>query len=82
MFNLTLADLDGLPPATILTAAFDPLRDEGEAFARRLSGTGVTTSLKRYPGMIHGFAGLPQHTPVAVQAITRVARAIRATFSA
>jgi len=82
MFNLTRANLTGLPSTTILTAAFDPLRDEGEDFARRLLAAGVTSSITRYPGMIHGFAGLPQYTPFADQAIDDIARAIRGAFAA
>lgn len=68
-FDLTIADLRGLPPTTIITAGHDPLRDEGEALADRIEQAGSAVSRRRYPGMIHGFAGLPQITPIAIDAL-------------
>ena len=64
-----LAEVAGLPPATIITGEFDPLRDEGEAYADRLREGGVAVIARRYLGMIHGFASMPYVTPVANHAL-------------
>lgn len=72
--DLLSADLAPLPPTTIVTAEFDPLRDEGEALARRLAAARVRVDVERCPGMIHGFAGMPQLTPMAGEILGRLGR--------
>lgn len=52
-------DLAGLPPATVVSSEFDPLRDEDESYAARLAAAGVPTTTKRYAGMVHGFLSFP-----------------------
>ncbi|MFT4889253.1 MAG: acetyl esterase [Halobacteriales archaeon] len=57
-FPMEACTLAGLPPATVVTAGFDPLRDEGRAFADRLDAAGVDVTSRNYEDVIHGFVSL------------------------
>jgi acetyl esterase len=71
------ADLHGLPPAFVITAECDPLRDDGEAYAEKLRGLGIRASYKRYPGMFHGFMSFPAVLPEAAEAFEDAGAALR-----
>ncbi len=70
-------DLSGLPPTYLVTGGFDPLRDEGELFARRLAQTGVGVTLRREPDLIHGFANMLGISVRCREAVAQAAGALR-----
>jgi acetyl esterase len=61
-------DVSGLPPALVMTAEFDPLRDEGEAYGRRLQDAGVPTTIRRWDGQFHGSQNFAKLIPEAAAA--------------
>ena len=82
---LRAADLRRLPPAHVLTAECDPLRDEGQRYATRLREADVEVTLQHCPGTFHGFFGNVDGFPLAAEEVTRaharLARAVSGTAS-
>jgi len=74
------SNLNGLPPALIITGEYDPLRDEGEAYSERLRAAGVPSTAVRIDGVIHGFFLLTKLLEPANQALEHVANALRKAF--
>ena len=78
---LRAESLHGLPPAFVITAEFDPLRDEGEAYAAALKAAGIEVTLRRYDGMIHAFMRRVAQFETAKVAIQEVADYLRRGFA-
>lgn len=72
------ADLQGLPPAVVVTAGCDALRDEGEDYGARLAETGVAVAVRRWEGQEHGFAGQTADNPLARESLDWTADQLRA----
>ena len=70
-------DLGGLPPATVVTAGFDPLRDDGIALAERFAAEGTPVESRHYPAMAHGFCSLTDRVGIAEEALSAVADDVR-----
>ncbi|MCH8284699.1 MAG: alpha/beta hydrolase [Chloroflexi bacterium] len=77
---LQASDLTRLPPTLVITAEFDPLRDEGEAYGRRLAEAGVAATCSRYDGMIHGFFSFLDAIDMANDAVAEAAEALKTAF--
>ncbi len=79
---LLAGDLSGLAPAYVVTAGFDPIRDEGEAYARALQEAGTPAALRRFPGFIHGFVNGAGISRTARDALVEIAGVTRGMFAA
>lgn len=78
---LHATSLAGLPAAVVVTAEFDPLRDEGEAYAARLADAGVPVLARRYDGQIHSFFGYPDVIADADRAISDISALVSEHFA-
>jgi len=79
---LLAEDLSGLAPALVIVAGYDPLRDEGIAYAERLHAAGVKVELANYEGMVHGFVSLADAVDQGKVAIDQITAALRDAFAA
>lgn len=79
---LDRADLTGLPPALVLLAEHDPIAPQGIAYAAALRASGVTATVRTYPGETHGFLQFPQGSAHAAEALEHAAEAIRTFLGA
>ena len=73
-------DLHGLPPATIITAEYDPLRDQGEGYGEALQRAGNSATVRRWPGQFHGFISMQGVIDAASDALDAAAAALRHAF--
>lgn len=78
---LRARDHAGLPPAYVITCGFDPLRDEGRAYAERLRAAGVTVTYECFQGMVHGFVTMGGVLAAAHHALYRCAQGLRLAFA-
>jgi acetyl esterase len=78
---LRARDLSGLPPAYVVTCGFDPLRDEGRAYADRLRAAGVAVTYECFEGMVHGFVTMGGVIAAAHHALYRCAQGLRQAFA-
>jgi len=76
------ADVPGLAPALVVTAGFDPLRDEGEAYAAAMAAAGTEVRLRRHPGMLHGFVNMIDLSRSARAALVEVADEVGSLLAA
>ena len=80
-YSPILSDLAGAPPAVVVTAGFDPLRDQGNAYAAKLVEAGVDVDHMEYEGMFHGFFSMDAGLDVASEAQDQVAAALKDAFA-
>jgi acetyl esterase len=78
---LFTANFTGLPPALIITAEFDPLRDEAEDYGQKLREAGVPVQVSRYEGMVHGFISMGDIIDKGKQGVAEAAAALKKAFA-